>query len=247
MTTNTKSRTRRPAAPKASAAVEVVEPVIEGNVYEGDLPTPEPEAPRTEAERTEALREAWGRGTEMETSALFDLGTARVIKARVAYMAAALGSKTGTPNNKAAMRILDMPQNTVRPYFKAGEALAAAGWDGRITAPTAEEIALVAPIFGAINNAKRTDDGTKPKAGRKASAGDADGEGDEGVGAPTPKGADDPVILADVINAVEALDQIVDRFTRECGFPANVAENIEAVLAEIAAKIDQHRVDGGNV
>lgn len=246
MTTTTKRRTR--TAKPAASAVEVVEPVVEGTVFEGDMPTPEPEAPRTEAERTEALREAWGKGTEMETSALFDLGTARVIKARVAYMAAALGSKTGTPNNKAAMRILDMPQNTVRPYFKAGEALAAAGWDGRITAPTAEEIALVAPIFGQINNARRTDDGTKPKAGRKASgdAGDAD---DEGIGTPTPKAPReaDNVILADVIDAVQDLERLVNAYCREQGFAGVAADGIAEVLANIAATVEAHRVDGGDV
>lgn len=247
----TATRTRKPRttkAPVVSTEVESVEPVIEGTIHEGDLPTAEPTAepgPASTEARIAALKAAWTKGTEDESNALFNLGVARVIKARVAYMAGALGSKSGAPNNKAAMRILDLPQNTIRPYFLAGVALAEAGWDGHITAPTQAEIDLVSPIIAKASKGAPKADAPK---GESAPKGDAEGDDDE---APAKGGRvsdpDSPVIMADVINAVEALDNVVAAFTRECGFPGNVAENLQTVLAEIAARIEAHRVDGGDV
>jgi hypothetical protein len=230
-----------------STALLVAEPVVEGTIFEGTVPTPEPEADQSTEARIAALKTIWAKGTEDEKEALFNLGSARVLKARVAYMAGALGSKTGTPNNKAAMRILDLAQNTVRPYFLAGVALAEAGWDGRVTAPTQEEIDLVSPI---ISKAQKGTTAPKAPKAESTPAGGTDTESDadtEGSGTRSTKGAEgEPVIQADVIAAVEALQLVVAQFTRDQGFSAVVADNLAEVLAEIGATIDSHRVDGGD-
>jgi len=244
-----------------TTAIELSSPVIEGTVFDGPMPTPE--APTTDAPTTEvpadtesriaALKALWAKGTEDEESAWKDLSVARVLKARTAYLAGLLGSKTGEANNKAAMRVLDLAQNTVRPYFLAGKALAEAGFEMSTNAPTASEIAIADPIISKAQGGRKKVRTETPDSGTSAGTGGTTG-GDAPEGdAPTTGGSDtrstpkdsEPVIQADVIAAVEALQSIVARFTRDHGFSAVVADNLSEVLSEIGATIESHRVDGG--
>lgn len=203
--------------------------------------------------RATALREAWAVAStnESEASAALALalnnrGVARVLKARTAYMAGALGSKTDKPNCAGAMRVLDKSKGTIYPYWKTGEALAAAGMADRITVPTAEEIAIAADIFDPINTANNASKGNASK-GKGAGAGaGADDDDDSDTLPPVKAPADaENVVMADVIAAVEELKRVTNLFTRSQGFPANVAENLTDVLSEIGATIESHRVDGG--
>lgn len=246
------------STPTISTALEL-SAVIEGTIHEGPLPTPETpeqdtpttEVPADTETRIAALKALWAKGTEDEESAWASLSVARVLKARTAYLAGLLGSKNGEANNKAAMRILDLAQNTVRPYFLAGKALAEAGFIMSTAAPTASEIEIADPIISKAQGGRKrvkadeSDAGTSSGTGG-TTGGDVPEDAPTGGPAPTTAPADDDVILADVITATEALMSTVKRFTREQGFPAIVADNLSDALAEVAALIDSHRVDGGD-
>lgn len=242
--------------------LELAVTVIEGTIHEGPMPAPEaaPEAPEANEvpanheARIAALKALWAKGTEDEELAWSDLSVARVLKARTAYLAGLLGSKTGQANNKAAMRILDLAQNTVRPYFLAGAALAEAGFEMSTAAPTASEIAIADPIISKAQGGRKRVKTETPDAGTSAGTGgtSAGGTDEDEAGSDTrpPAGTktdpDEPTILADVIAAVELLQSTVTKFTRNQGFPTSVAENLQAVLAEIGVSIDTFTVDGGN-
>lgn len=233
------------------------ESVIEGTIHEGPMPTteaPTTEVPANDEARIAALKAVWAKGTEDEESAWADLSVARIIKARAAYLAGLLGSKTGEANNKGAMRILDLAQNSVRPYFLAGQALAKAGYEMSTAAPTASEIAIADPIIskaqGGRKRAKADDTNPGTSGGTGGTSTGAEDEGSDTrppAGAPTPPKDDSPVIQADVIAAVEALMDTVKRFTREHGFSGVVAENLGYALTEVQELIEAHRVDGGDL
>lgn len=262
MTATTKPRVRKTPAPKAPAPstdVVATEPVIEGTIHEGPIPTDAPtdapttdEVPTSTEARITALKALWAKGTEDEELAWGDLSTARVLKSRVAYLAGALGSKNGEPNNKAAMRVLDLAQNTVRPYFLAGQALAKAGYEMSTNAPTQSERDIVDPIVSKAQGGRKTPKADTTDPGTSGGTGGTTGgeAGDEGSDTRPPAGAPkdpDTVILADVVSAVQELERLVNVFTRNQGFTGVAADGIGEVLSSIANIVEAHRVDGGDV
>lgn len=197
--------------------------------------------------RAAALREAWtGTGQLLKDAesalarALWDKGTAGVLRSRTAYAAGVLGSRTTTATAKGAARVLEIPDSTASLWFKAGKALAEAGKAESVLAPTEEEIAIVAAVLEPINKASNESKGKGKGKGESTPPAPA-----ENVPA-APAKKDDPVIMADVIAAVENLQVVMGRFTRDHGFPAVVAENLTATLEEIIASMDSHTIDGGN-
>lgn len=199
--------------------------------------------------RTSALRDAWSGATDAESAAtaalvaaLADRGSYRVVKARIAYMAGALGSKTTAPNCAGAVRVLDVPKTTLHPYWKTGELLAAAGFAERITPPTAEEIALAASVFDEVNERNAA---TKGNASKSAPA-ETDGDDTpKGVGEPTPVVRADAT-QADVIAAIAELQATLASYTREQGFARVVTDNMVDALTEIIATMETFTVDGGD-
>lgn len=204
--------------------------------------------------RSQALRDAWMKGDSAESTAaaaliaaLNDRGAARVVKARVAYMAGVLGSKTDVPTAAGAVRVLGVAKTTLQPYWKTGQALSKAGLVGSILAPTPAEIEIAASVFDPVNasNAATKGNASKGKPADAPAGGTEGGtEGGTGVGTPTP--STDPTTQADVIQAVEDLQNILSRFTREQGFSGVVAMNLTAALEEIITTIDTFTVDGGD-
>lgn len=174
---------------------------------------------------------------------------ARVVKVRVAYAAAMLTPNKGAANLLAATRFLltdpnDTPakrtaaaksrKNTLRNYVAAGEELEAKGMANRTTEPDDEERKIVAAVFRELN--KRDKDDAKGNKG--------EGEG-EGEGTPAKGEGQDPVTQADVVDAVATLKSLTERFCRDHGFAAVVADNLSTVLAEVASLMESHKVDGG--
>ena len=192
--------------------------------------------------------------SETDTRAAFERAdiawqNARVCKVRVAYAAAMLTPNKGAANLLAATRFLltdpaDTPakrtaqaksrKNTLRNYVAAGEALNEAGLANNIAEPDENERKIVADVFRELN--KRDKQGDKPDTGEGEGEGTSKGEAD----------TSGPATQADVIAAVEALQTIVNEFTRDHGFAGIVADNLAEVLAEIGTRIDSHRVDGGD-
>jgi hypothetical protein len=197
--------------------------------------------------RTSALRDAWSGATDAESAAtaalvaaLADRGSYRVVKARIAYMAGALGSKTTAPNCAGAVRVLDVAKTTLHPYWKTGELLAAAGFAERITPPTSEEIALAASVFDEVNERNAATKGNASK-----SPAETDGDAPKGVGEPTPVVRADAT-QADVIAAIAELQATLASYTREQGFARVVTDNMVDALTEIIATMETFTVDGGD-
>ena len=197
--------------------------------------------------RTSALRDAWSGATDAESAAtaalvaaLADRGSYRVVKARIAYMAGALGSKTTAPNCAGAVRVLDVAKTTLHPYWKTGELLAAAGFAERITPPTSEEIALAASVFDEVNERNAATKGNASK-----SPAETDGDAPKGVGEPTPAVRADAT-QADVIAAIAELQATLASYTREQGFARVVTDNMVDALTEIIATMETFTVDGGD-
>jgi hypothetical protein len=231
-TTTTKPRSTRTAKAKA-------EPVL-SEAELAALATAKAEAERTE--RVALLKAAWSASATKQDAAESIFKTARqainvakVYKARVAIrlgMELANEASAFGPNFSATHKELDVAEATLRPYWNAGKALAAAGLENNTGEPTPDEIKIVQEATRKAPKAKAPATGTEGT------------EGTEGTAkAPEPK--QDPITQDSVIAAVEALQDAVTRFTREHGFSATVADNLTATLAEIGATIETFKVDGG--
>jgi hypothetical protein len=206
-----------------------------------------------------AIRTRWTEADRGETEArtLFEAAdiawqNARVVKVRVAYAAAMLTPNKGEANLLNAARILltdpEAPaatrtkqaksrKNTLRNYVDAGTALNEAGLANSVEEPSDEERKIVAAVFREGNK--------RDKAEAKAGTVESVVEG-AGVEPSTPADKQDPVTQADVVDAVEALMATVKRFTRDHGFAAIVADNLNEALVEVQTLIDSHKVDGGD-
>lgn len=233
VTTATKTRTRKPVTPAAT-----------------------PAAP-TMAELEAALRTRWDEAGKGETGAknLLDAAkisweNSRVVRCRVALEAAMLVPNAGKPNLLNATRILGTDtdattaertaearkrKNSLRNYLNAGVALHEAGLAGRVTEPDQAERDIVRDVFRAGNKSKAA----------AAAGGETEGE-TEGGSTPAAPESQDPVTQADVVKAVEVLKSVTERFCRDHGFAAVVADNLQTVMAEIGALMETHKVDGGD-
>ena len=194
----------------------------------------------------ETLKLAWAHtdGTLATADLAFkkakeDLDIQRVYKCRIAIQVAILKASArskGEPNLSGAATFLGVDKATLRPYVEGGKAGVAAGFGEATGTPTKEEI-------------KATMDGYRAATKEGKALAKQGQEGGEGEGDTKGKGKEesqDPVTQDDVVAAVENLQSILARFTREQGFSAVVADNLQTVLAELGATIEQFKVDGGN-
>lgn len=192
---------------------------------------------------------------ETEARALFEAAdiawqNARVIKVRVAYVAAMVSPQAGKPNLLNATRILltdeaDAPatrtkqaksrKNTLRNYVDAGAALQEAGLINRITEPDEEERKIVAAVFREGNKRDRDE----AKAARQ--------EGDSPTldGANTPLKTEDEesdgLTVADLMGHVGRLNKTLDLMI-QAGVVISEREagNIADMLAGLSGKLSEY-------
>lgn len=178
---------------------------------------------------------------------------------------AARGPKAGKPSVTIIAELVGEPRQSFTPLFKGAEALRdyyatltpealAAIYptdpDTAPAAPTEAETDLAS--VGLASEAERSranrlkakqgDTGT----GSTGSTGgtDTDTDGDTGTAVRT---AETPLPTYDnVVAATLALQEIVKGYCREAGFSGAQGDNLQGTLAEIAALIETHKVDGGD-
>lgn len=250
----------------AVATITAPAPTTDDAVIEGTII----DAPTSMEEQETALRQRWTSAAAGEADAadLFERANlawqnARVVKTRVAYAAAMLVPTKDGANLLNATRVLltdpadtkakrtsqaKSRKNTLRNYVAAGEALDALQLAYSDDEPTEAEREAVRRVFDAAAAAKAKAAKEAAKAKRDAAKGGAATDGDDDTDAPAGGRTSDPsepTTQKDVVDAVESLMDTVKAFTRDHGFAGVVADNLSDALAEVAALIDQHRVDGG--
>lgn len=220
-----------------------------------------------EAAQIAAIRGRWATAdrNEAQTLSIFEGAklaweNARVIKSRVAYAAAMVKPEKGGVNRLNAARILfSTPEDsaatatkkarakksTVELYITAGIELDAAQLAYSDAEPTPEERAIVNRVFTDAAKAKAKAEKEAARAAKGKGKGEGEGEGEGEAPAKGAKSGDDPITQQDVVAAVETLKSVVERFTRDHGFAAVVADNLTDVLGEISALMEAHKVDGG--
>ena len=156
------------------------------------------------------------------------------------------GKTAGKPSQSVVAEAVGINRLTFTNYWKAANAHVEA-FGAVAGEPTEAELDLVASFWKSEalrkQEARKTE--PKPKSGPVTTIpGDTDGDtdGDGGTGGRPSVPAE--ATQADVIAAVEALQSVVARFTRDGGFADVVADNLAEVLAEIGTAIDSHRVGG---
>lgn len=200
-------------------------------------------AQETEAQ-LEVLKTAWTHtdGTLAAASEAFKvakeaLDVQKVYKCRIAFKVATLKSSARSkwePNLNAAATFLGVDKATLRPYLEGGKAGAAAGFVDETGTPSKEEIKATLDGYRAATK--------EGKAAAKAA--EAGENGGDTTTTPEPK--QDPVTQDTVVKAVEELQSILKRFTREQGFSQVVGTNLQEALSELQELIELHKVDGGN-
>ena len=173
---------------------------------------------------------------------------------------ASRGPKAGKPSVSIIAEMLGYPRQSFTPLYKGAEALAehyATLSEDDVKAimagatPTERELDLVSVGLASEAEGSRAHrDKTKEEAtGRTAETeGDTAGETDGETDGATPAAKSEPVIPTydAVVSATLALQAIINGYCKDAGFSAVQAENLQATLAEMAATIDSHRVDGGD-
>lgn len=154
------------------------------------------------------------------------------------------GKTAGKPSQSVVAEAAGINRLTFAPYWKA-----AADYASKFSGagePTAEELDYVAS-FWKSEALRKQEERKADKAAPKSGPVEVVAEGDTEA-APTDGRPSVPAMptQADVIAAVEALQAIVNGFTRDGGFADIVADNLQEVLAEIGTTIDTHRVGGAS-
>lgn len=155
------------------------------------------------------------------------------------------GKTAGKPSQSVVAEAVGINRLTFAPYWKAANAHVEA-FGSVAGEPTEAELELVASFWKAEalrKQAERADAPKAPKSGPVETIADGDTEDGGTDGRPSVTVPEIPT-QADVIAAVEALQSVVARFTRDGGFADVVADNLQEVLAEIGTAIDSHRVGG---
>ena len=196
------------------------------------------------AAQLETLKAAWAHtdGTLASAQDAFKvakeaLDVQRVYKCRIAFKVATLKSSARSkwePNLNAAATFLGVDKATLRPYLEGGKAGAAAGFIDETGTPSKEETKATLDGYRAATKEGKAE----------AKAAEAAANGQE-VGTPTPEAKQDPVTQDTVIKAVEDLQTILKRFTRDHGFDSTVGGNLQETLGELQQLIELHKVDGG--